>query len=387
MHLTLIIAILMFNFLGNMSNDIFLPILPSLENSFNTTASTIKQSYSIWFLGATISQIPAALLMKIFNRRKVAFAAALGFLLASLTCSTAQGATQLIIGRFFQGISFAVCSVYTLLEVQGTFTLPQQQKIYSANAAINSASPLIGPMLGAWLLTQFSWQYNFYFICIIAVMVMQALLFSLKYKEGLKIDEANIYDQIKSFLRSYKSIFQNGKLLVTFAGPGFSTSCSVAYLMFAPYIFIQDYGNSVEKFGFFQVFIISGYLTGVAFALYIIPFDIVSRIKYGSLLILTIGISIFSCRIAGFENLNIYLGLIWLAQFGLGYSFNALIINAMSKIADTSAAASTLGMISALLCVLYASTLSLLNLDKFTIIAVVMICNSLWIKYVSKVDI
>ncbi len=387
MQIFLVVAILLFNFAGNLSNDIFLLTLPSLERIFQVSSSLVKQSYSIWFLGAALGQIPAALLMKIFNRRKIVFVAAILFFTGTAIGAFSSVVVQLIIGRFLQGLSFAFCNVYTLVEVQHSFSLSGQERLYSVNGIFNNLSPLVGPIIGAWLLTKFGWYYNFFFIMFLAFILSQILIIIIRSKKKMmNAGKVNLVVQVKDFFQTYKEVFGNAKLLIALSGPALSISCGVSYLMFAPYIFMNDYGVSVNKFCYCQVIIMTGYVVGVVFSLYIAQFDVIHRIKYGSIWTVIIGMSLAVSGIIGVQNLNWYIVLIWLLQFGLGYSYNALMLNSMSKVADTSAAASISCMMTAFFCVLYTSFLCLLSFNKFIIIGNIAIYTALLIKWIAVCD-
>ncbi|MFW2366555.1 MAG: MFS transporter [Desulforhopalus sp.] len=118
--------------------------------------------YSAYFLARTISLPIVGKLSDIYNTKTIFLVSIAVFLLASLAAGGAPSMIFLVVARVFQGGGaggiFAL--VYIILS---DISLPEERaKTLSFASAIWGISSIIGPTLGAVIVTYFSWRWIFF---------------------------------------------------------------------------------------------------------------------------------------------------------------------------------------------------------------------------------
>ncbi|MFM0289352.1 DHA2 family efflux MFS transporter permease subunit [Paraburkholderia megapolitana] len=121
--------------------------------------SWVQTSYLI----AEILVIPmSGWLTRVFSTRWVFAASALGFTLTSMLCGMAWDINSMILFRGLQGALGAamIPTVFTTAFV----LFPGKQRLIASTTigALASLAPTIGPVIGGWITSQWSWQWLFY---------------------------------------------------------------------------------------------------------------------------------------------------------------------------------------------------------------------------------
>jgi EmrB/QacA subfamily drug resistance transporter len=130
------------------------------------------------FLLASTTVVPLfGKLSDIYGRRKLyVFAMAL-FLAGSLWCGWANSMTQLIFARALQGIGAGGIMPLAFTLIGEMFTLEQRAKMQGLFSGVWGVSSIAGPLLGGFLVDQFSWRWIF-FINVVPGLLAAALVAS-----------------------------------------------------------------------------------------------------------------------------------------------------------------------------------------------------------------
>lgn len=121
--------------------------------------SWVQTSYLI----AEILVIPmSGWLSKVFSTRWLFTASAIGFTLTSMLCGLAWNINSMILFRGLQGALGAamIPTVFTTAFV----LFPGKQRLIASTTigALASLAPTIGPVIGGWITSQWSWHWLFY---------------------------------------------------------------------------------------------------------------------------------------------------------------------------------------------------------------------------------
>ena len=164
-----VIWIIVLYFTDNVANDIYLPIMHTLVNVFNVSVQVIQLTYTASFLGTTLPQLFLGPLADRFGRRPLLLWGGVLFVSATILSMTATNIFQLIIGRFLQGIGICCTNVIRFTSVQELFDYKERVKIFAYIGFFGILSPLIGPLIGSYILTQAGWRYIFLFVATMAL--------------------------------------------------------------------------------------------------------------------------------------------------------------------------------------------------------------------------
>lgn len=138
-----------------------------------TDAQWINSLYSV-VLAAFL--LTCAALGDRFGRRRIFLLGIALFIGGSLWAATAHDATTLISARVLQGLGGACILPSTLATVSDTFRGRDRAAAFGVWGAVIAGAAALGPMLGGWLTSAFSWEWIFLVNVPVGVVLIVAAL-------------------------------------------------------------------------------------------------------------------------------------------------------------------------------------------------------------------
>jgi EmrB/QacA subfamily drug resistance transporter len=148
----------------------------------------------------------AGSLSDIFGRKRILVAGLLGFGITSILCAVAPSSTFLIIARGFQGVAGALLVPSSLAIIISNFKGQAQGKAIGTWTAWTGVAFIIGPLLGGFLVDDFSWRLIFA-INVIPIAICLWLLSRLKLPEQRSKVQLDINGAILCSLGLFGSVF------------------------------------------------------------------------------------------------------------------------------------------------------------------------------------
>ena len=236
---------------GPICTDIYLPALPAITADFHTDATTIQLSLTSCFFGLALGQVFVGPLSDTFGRKIPLLVSLVVFTVTSMFCVMAQDVSTMILLRFFQGFAGAGGVVLSRSMACDLFSGAELTKFMAMIMTVNSLAPILGPILGSFVITWFSWRAIFGSLVIIGVIL--TLLSIVKIPETLNKDKRE--PKIgKAILGMFLELLNLRFLLITL-----SMACIMggffAYLAASPFVVQNIYGYSA--FGYSVIFAIN----------------------------------------------------------------------------------------------------------------------------------
>lgn len=231
---------------GPMSIDMYLPALPTLEQTFASSPSRVQLTLTAVMIGLALGQGVAGPLSDAFGRRRLLVIGLAMYVLASLLCATPSSISVLVAARFLEGIAAAVGLVVSRAVVRDLFDGREIARVFSWLMLVMGAAPILAPVLGGAILRFSSWPTIFLVLAAYGSLVLAGTLAVLP--ETLPPERrhrARLGDVGRTF----------GLLLAdrTFAGyalAGALTSGSMfAYIAASPFVLQDMYGVSPTAYG------------------------------------------------------------------------------------------------------------------------------------------
>lgn len=97
----------------------------------------------------------------LFGRRKLLLVGISVFVAASLIAAAAPSGTVLLVGRLLQGVGGAMILPSTLSTVNAMFTGRERGIAFAIWGSTIGGMAAVGPLVGGWLATDFSWHWAF----------------------------------------------------------------------------------------------------------------------------------------------------------------------------------------------------------------------------------
>ncbi len=143
------------------------------------------------WVNSLYSMVFAALLLTFgrlgdrLGRRRVFLVGVVVFVAGSITAAMADSASSLILARALQGVGGAAVLPATLSTVNATFRGKDRAAAFGVWGAVMAGAAAIGPLLGGWLTTSFSWPWIFLVNVPIGVAILGLGLFFVDETRGV----------------------------------------------------------------------------------------------------------------------------------------------------------------------------------------------------------
>jgi EmrB/QacA subfamily drug resistance transporter len=148
-------------FMENMDATVIATALPTIARDFGESALALNLAITCYLLSLGIFLPLSGWLADWLGARTVFTSAIVVFTLGSIGCSTVESLPQLVLARVFQGMGGAMMVPVGRLVVLRT--IPKAELV-SAMAYLTVPAligPVIGPPLGGFIVTYFSWRWIF----------------------------------------------------------------------------------------------------------------------------------------------------------------------------------------------------------------------------------
>lgn len=251
--------LIIYNFCANLSNDIYLPSLPTLVTAFDTTPSIVQFTMTVWFAGVSLPQLFLGPLSDQIGRRPILFFGAGCFLLATLLCIFSNHINLLILARFFQGVGVCSLNVTTYSILADLYSYKERVNITNRISMWGNLAPLVGPIIGGYLLISLGWQANFIVILLLGLVSVAGLWFVLP-ESNTEFHQSTL--KLDYLYQTYASLIKNKSFIKFLLPYCFMLGGLIVYLTAAPFIIITQLKVSPAYFGLVQMPVFIAYILG-----------------------------------------------------------------------------------------------------------------------------
>jgi MFS transporter, DHA1 family, multidrug resistance protein len=228
-----------------LSTDIYLPALPRMVESFNTSASLVNLTLMFFFIFYAVGTLFWGPLSDKYGRKRILFIGLIIYSLASILCIFSTNVYQLILFRILQAIGCGAATAVSTAIVKDVYSGRRRLTIIALVQSMGMLSPIISPVIGAIILSILSWRGVFVVLSIIGVL---ALAGSIAMEETIE----------KRYTGSiFKSI---GRLGVVAKNKSFIlllmifSMMSIAFMSFisaSSYIYVDGFGVSEKVYSYY----------------------------------------------------------------------------------------------------------------------------------------
>jgi EmrB/QacA subfamily drug resistance transporter len=135
--------------------------LPALAHRFNASAAAVQWIVVGYTLPLSALVLTGGAFSDRFGPRKVFSIGVVLFAIASALCAGAQSLPQLLVARVAQGAAAALVVPASLALLGTSFPEAERGRAIGTWSAFASLTAAIGPLLGGWLVDQWSWRLAF----------------------------------------------------------------------------------------------------------------------------------------------------------------------------------------------------------------------------------
>ncbi|MDN5316461.1 MAG: transporter, family, multidrug resistance protein [Thermoanaerobacterium sp.] len=274
-----------------LSTDAYLPALPRMVESLNTTASMINLTLVLFFIFYAVGTLFWGPLSDKYGRRPILIIGLSIYTAASILCIFSSSVYTLILYRILQSIGCGSATAVSTAIIKDLYSGKKRVRILAITQTIATTSPIVSPVIGAFILSVFSWRGVFIVFSIIGVISVAG---SLAMEETISFrSEGSIFHAIGRL----GAIAKNKSfrcLLLTFA------LLNIAFMSFitgSSYIYVNGFGVSEKVYSYYfsvnAVFLLLGPMVYIRLSKYFHYKTIINAayivITISGLLLITIG--------------------------------------------------------------------------------------------------
>lgn len=296
----IIIVLFMMVTLGQFGVDLYLPSMPHIATSLDSSISSIKLTIPIYLLGFGISQLFYGPISDSLGRKPILHFGLALFLISSFGALFSTNALMLIIFRAFQGLGIGAAIVNVRAVMRDAFHGKQMAKVSAWIVMVWSVTPIIAPVLGGYIQSYLGWRANFSAMLFYGAVVW--ILISLLLPETLDRDHRKPVD-VLSVLKTYKKILTDKVFLSFSVMSGLCYGYFISYATASPFLFQTQLGLSPIEYGWTILAIAFGTAIGSIICSRLVSYVRITHvILAGSSLMLASTCILFFLSLAGVFN-------------------------------------------------------------------------------------
>lgn len=178
LRLTLVLGAL--EAFGPLSMDLYLPQLPQLARTLDTTDALAQTTMSVCMVGLGLGQLIAGPLSDRFGRKRPLVLGVVLFTVFSVLCAIAPSIEVLLIARFMQGLAGSAGVVISMAVARDLFEGIALSRMLSLLALVTSVTPIIAPVIGGQLARFMDWRGIFFVLAGVGVVLSCVAAFGLR---------------------------------------------------------------------------------------------------------------------------------------------------------------------------------------------------------------
>ncbi len=240
------------------STDLYLPAIPQLIESLETSISQGQLTLSVFLAGFAVGQLFYGGISDRYGRKPVLYLGMGVYLLATLGCIFAPDINSLIAARFVQGVGGASAPVLARAMVSDSYNRIDAARLMASIAGAMALAPAIAPVFGSWLLYFFDWRSHFVLLLIMGVLTFFGVT---RLQESCKTIGAEPL-KLSSVFSQFPLCLGNRSFLGFALCGGATYAAMFCYISTSAFLVTGLLGLAPEHFGYTFMVVVFGYIAG-----------------------------------------------------------------------------------------------------------------------------
>lgn len=165
--------------IASLAQNIYTPVIPLIQQQFNTTLPLINLTVSLFTLTMAVMQLVYGIFIDKWGRRPILLLGLAISVFGALGCVWSSSIELLIFWRVIQAIGIAAIPVVAATILGDIYQGNDRAKAMGTYQMLLALAPACGPLLGGYLASHYHYQGIFVFLAVIGAMTLLIHLFFL----------------------------------------------------------------------------------------------------------------------------------------------------------------------------------------------------------------
>lgn len=244
---------------GWLSVNIYLPILPGLEDIFHTTTEMARLTVTAYLLGFSFAQLVWGPLSDRYGRRPIIIVglalATIGAVLTGLTSNI----YSFTAARFLESVGLGVAPVLARAILTDSLDRPHIAIAISYAVMASALTPALAPIVGGYIYLFLSWRVIFFFLALYGCTLTAWIVLRFPETNKDKTPELKAFQVLSEYVTMLRTRRYSGYLIAY----GIAFGGLLGYYAAAPYLFIKVLGYRPHEYGYLLLVNVASYILGV----------------------------------------------------------------------------------------------------------------------------
>ncbi len=232
--------------LGPFSIDMYLPSFSAIAKDLDTDIAKVSLTLTSYFIGISVGQLIYGPIIDRYGRIKPLLIGLLIFVIASIGCALSPDIYSLVLLRLFLALGGCVGMVASRAIIRDRFDDDDIPKAYSSLILVMGVAPIIAPTIGGYISLNLGWQYIFYVLAFIGLLLI--LVVKLFLKES-KTKDLEVSLNFKKVSISYYKVLTHKEFLLNGIAGSLIMAGMFAYIAGSPFVFMELFDLDESMYG------------------------------------------------------------------------------------------------------------------------------------------
>ncbi len=248
-------------FVTQACTDIFLPGLPAIAKEFGATIDTTNLVISVYNYSQAFVVLFIGVVSDLRGRRSTILTCLVLHIIATIWIALSSSLSSIIILRVVQAAGSA--AIYTILRLIIKDTMDKKSQIHATGLLVMGLvlSPILAPIVGAWILQLSNWRNCFWAVAIFEIPLFFWALITISETNHQQREFRSSFS-LKNHFMSYYLILKDTYFLSMALIVGSTFAAFYAFISISSYLFINQYGVKETSYSYVFICISLSYLIG-----------------------------------------------------------------------------------------------------------------------------
>lgn len=253
------ISLVLYEISVYLSNDMYLPALPSMMKDLHLSATQAQLTITMWFLGSATTPLIMGALADRFGRRPTLLVGGLIYVIATMICALATNEYTLLAPRILQGAMISSMMVGGYASIHELYEHKDAIRILAIMGSVSVLAPALGPLCGSVILLFGSWRMIFWITAAFSTVGLIALYINMP--ETLD-SQKRVPLHVGAIMKNYWKVLTNTNFMLLMSVLGFVFAGFISWVTAGPLLVIESLQYSAVMFGCMQAFVFAAYIFG-----------------------------------------------------------------------------------------------------------------------------